>query len=42
VSAFRSGVDVGMSERRLDAPTDQRISTVEALAASTAVQIVYE
>jgi hypothetical protein len=42
VSAFRSGVDVGMSERRLDAPTDQRISTVEALAASTAVQTVYE
>jgi hypothetical protein len=29
-----------MPERRLDTPTDQRISTIEALAASTAGQIV--
>jgi hypothetical protein len=40
VPALRRGVGAGMSERRLDTPTDQRISTVEALAASTAGQIV--
>jgi hypothetical protein len=27
----RAGVDVGLPERRLDAPTDQRVAAVEAL-----------
>jgi hypothetical protein len=27
----RAGVDVGLPERRLDAPADQRVAAVEAL-----------
>jgi len=31
VPALPPGVGVGVSERRLDAPTDQRVTTIEAL-----------
>jgi hypothetical protein len=37
VPAFRSSVGVGVPERRLDAPADQRVATVEASDAAADV-----